>query len=47
MGYELEALPELNRVRYVWRDWGRVLEDVGTASITLYLTNPDELESVE
>ena len=48
VGYEFEAAPELNLgVRYVWRDLGRVLEDVGTASITLYLTNPEQLGSVE
>ncbi|MGH9334631.1 MAG: TonB-dependent receptor domain-containing protein, partial [Vicinamibacteria bacterium] len=47
-GFEFEAAPELNLgVRYIWRDLGRVLEDVGTASLTLYLTNPEELESVE
>jgi len=42
VGFEWEAIPELNLgLRYIWRDLGRVLEDMGTASITLYFTDPE------
>jgi hypothetical protein len=38
-GFEFEAMPELNLgIRYVWRDLGRVLEDIGTAPAVLYFT---------
>lgn len=38
-GFEYEAMPELNLgIRYVWRDLGRVLEDIGTAPAVLYFT---------
>ena len=36
-GFELEAAERLNLgVRYIWRDLGRVLEDVGTVALVLY-----------
>jgi hypothetical protein len=47
-GFEFEAVPELSfGVRYIYRDMPRVLEDVGTVSLSLYFTNPDIAESVE
>ena len=48
VGFEYEAIPELNLgIRYVWRDLGRVLEDIGNVSTTLYFTDPDLAGSVE
>ena len=37
VGFEFEAGDALNvGVRYIWRDLGRILEDVGTAALVLY-----------
>ncbi len=47
IGFEREAFPGLNLgIRYTHRNFGRVLEDVGTAPMVSYLTGPG-LESVE
>jgi hypothetical protein len=48
VGAEWEAAPGLSvGARYIRRRYGRVLEDVGTAPMAAYFTNPTQLSSVE
>jgi hypothetical protein len=48
VGTEYELLPGFSLgVNYIHRNFGRVLEDVGTAPMVAYFLNEDELSSVE
>jgi hypothetical protein len=48
VGFEWEAFPNTSLgVRYIHRDFGRILEDIGTAPIAAYLLDLPGLESVE
>lgn len=48
VGFEWEAFPNVSLgVRYIHRNFGRILEDVGTAPIAAYLLDLPGLESVE
>ena len=48
VGFEMDVLGSVSvGARYITRNFGRILEDVGTASMLLYETRPDLLGSVE
>ena len=48
VGFEFEAFPNVSLgVRYIHRNFGRILEDVGTAPMAAYFLELEGLESVE